>query len=100
MHPDGAGKAKRRRMPLRGLRGSARDAQKKAVTGALKTLGENRRSVPCKADTKKLFTNQGSVALTLLDAGDRRAGYSKNTGNLGIVLSLTAHLENCFALKL
>jgi len=41
------------------MRGSARDAQKKAVNGALKTLGENRRSVPRKADTKTLFNNQG-----------------------------------------
>ncbi|WP_281495991.1 hypothetical protein [Marivita sp. S6314] len=35
------------------------DAQKKAVTGALKTLGENRRKSPRKADTKKLFKSQG-----------------------------------------
>ena len=87
-------------MPLRRLRGSARDAQKKAVTGALKTLGENRKSVPRKADTKRKIKIRGSAALMSLDAGDRRAGYPKNTGNLSVVLSLTAHLKHHIALKL
>lgn len=87
-------------MPLRGLRGSARDAQKKAVTGALKTLGENRSSVPRKADTKRRIKIRGSAALTLLDAGNRGAGYPKNAGNLGIVLSVKTHLEHHVALIL
>jgi hypothetical protein len=87
-------------MPLRGLRGSARDAQKKAVTSALKTLGENRRSVPRKADTKRRIKIRGSAVLKLLDAGNRRAGHPKNAGDLGIVLSIETHLENHVALKL
>ena len=95
MHPKrsaGAGKAERRRMPLRGMGGAARKAEKEGRYGVA-------QSQPARGDK----INSLSEMMTwkewpLLDAGNRGAAYAQDTGNFGIVEPFPAHLQSLVTL--
>lgn len=66
--------------------------------GAFK-VSANWRNLPAPGASEKDHDQEISVRASF-DVGNRRTGHPENTGDLGIVLSPAAHLENHAALIL